>query len=374
MNSSVTEDLHGYHTLLFANLSNTFYGSLGNHDTAPTNDFPRTTAARPDDAKWVYDLLSEDWERWVGPRGATMIQHHSGSYAVVHPGTKLKLIAVNTQFWYRFNFWLYDSDDFQPDPNGVLSFLRDELHSAEVSGQRAWIFGHIPPGAGDAFRDQSNYYDQIIQRFKHTIAGQFFGHTHIDQFHVGYSDYEARTAENAMTFGLVAPSLTPTNGNPAFTVYDVDPDTYEIMDSKVYIANMSEPDYHEKPTWSLLYSARESYGPLVGKLTPSDPLNATFWHKLTDVFVANDTAFELYINRTTRMSHTGPCTGRCKDRVICDIRKMRSEDSCYIPNVEDNLPWHDDERSDGRGDCEGSSVPSILRRLIASDVSLDDLR
>ena len=27
------------------------------------------------------------------------------------------------------------------------------------------------------------------------------------------------------------------DGNPAFTVYDVDPDTYEIMDAKVYIGS-----------------------------------------------------------------------------------------------------------------------------------------
>lgn len=30
------------------------------------------------------------------------------------------------------------------------------------------------------------------------------------------------------------------DGNPAFTVYDVDPDTYDIMDKKVYIG---EPCY-----------------------------------------------------------------------------------------------------------------------------------
>lgn len=29
------------------------------------------------------------------------------------------------------------------------------------------------------------------------------------------------------------------DGNPAFTVYDVDPDTYDIMDAKVYIGKMT---------------------------------------------------------------------------------------------------------------------------------------
>ena len=71
---------------------------------------------------------------------------------------------------------------------------------------------------------------------------------------MAYANYWNRTEETAMNFGLIAPSLTPTSalvsslcpiigpntritldGNPAFTVYDVDPDTYDIMDRKVYI-------------------------------------------------------------------------------------------------------------------------------------------
>ena len=42
----------------------------------------------------------------------------------------------------------------RPDPNGILSFLVSELDSAEKAGQRAWIFGHIPPGSSDMMRDQ----------------------------------------------------------------------------------------------------------------------------------------------------------------------------------------------------------------------------
>ena len=71
---------------------------------------------------------------------------------------------------------------------------------------------------------------------------------------MAYANYWNSTEETAMNFGLIAPSLTPTSalvsslcpiigpntrialdGNPAFTVYDVDPDTYDIMDRKVYI-------------------------------------------------------------------------------------------------------------------------------------------
>ena len=64
------------------------------------------------------------------------------------------------------------------DPNGLFAFMVDQLQAAEDAGQRAWIIGHMPSGKSDFPHDQSNYYDQIIQRYKNTIAGQFFGHSH----------------------------------------------------------------------------------------------------------------------------------------------------------------------------------------------------
>ncbi|KAH8113916.1 sphingomyelin phosphodiesterase [Phellopilus nigrolimitatus] len=392
--STVESRLHGFHEQLFANTSetNTFYGSIGNHDTYPTNDFPRSTSEVVDGAQWVFDLLGSDWERWIGKSGASSALHKSGSYAVVHPGTKLKLISINTQYWYKFNFWVYDSDEFQPDPNDILTFLVSELDAAERAGQRAWIFGHIPPGASDVMRDQSNYYNQIVQRYRHTIAGQFFGHTHHDQFQIAYTNYSDQTAENAMSFGLIAPSLTPTNGNPAFTVYDVDPDTYDIMDAKVYIANMSEPSYQVEPKWEFYYSARASYGPLVASVTPgpyanqsglspSTPLDAAFWHRLTEVFAANDTTFKYYIDHMTRSAPIPhgrrECGEKCRNTTICDIRAMRAENSCYkqgkseiiVPGPGDRIssePGSEFESElDAHNACEGSALPTIMRRLVA---------
>jgi sphingomyelin phosphodiesterase len=85
----------------------------------------------------------------------------------------------------------------RPDPNGVLAFIVEELQAAEDAGQRAWIIAHMPPGRQDTMYDQvchrtmqtiprdpnavfmqSNYFDQIVQRYHNTIAGQFYGHSH----------------------------------------------------------------------------------------------------------------------------------------------------------------------------------------------------
>lgn len=67
------------------------------------------------------------------------------------------------------------------DPNGQLGWLVEELQTAKDNGERVYIVEHAPMGRVDALWDYSDYFDQIIQRYEGTIAGQFFGHTHHDQ-------------------------------------------------------------------------------------------------------------------------------------------------------------------------------------------------
>ncbi|KAG6824753.1 hypothetical protein H0H93_001577, partial [Arthromyces matolae] len=116
----------------------------------------------------------------------------------------------------------------------------------------------MPPGGPDCLHDQSNYFDQIVQRYKNTIAAQFYGHSHQDQFEIAYSDYTKQTEANAVSVAWIAPSLTPrvfmSDGNPAFKTYDIDPDTYEVMDAHVYYADVSSSSFQTSPTWAPYYS------------------------------------------------------------------------------------------------------------------------
>jgi sphingomyelin phosphodiesterase len=52
------------------------------------------------------------------------------------------------------------------------------LQESEDLNERVWIIGHIAPGDNTCFHDYSNYYYQIVDRYSHVIAAQFFGHTH----------------------------------------------------------------------------------------------------------------------------------------------------------------------------------------------------
>ncbi|KAJ6450148.1 sphingomyelin phosphodiesterase [Mycena sanguinolenta] len=360
--SEATTDLHAFDEQMASKLTAPIFPSIGNHDTAPVNEFARTTSNTANNSQFVFDTQSAGWERWIGPAAAFQVDHNSGSYWAKVPGLNLRIIAVNTQYWYKQNLWLYDSDVVQPDPNGIIAFLVDALQGAEDAGERAWIIGHIPLGKEDTMHDQSNYYDQVLQRYINTIAGQFFGHSHKDQFEIAYSNYSEQTAANAVSVGLIGPALTPTSGNPAFKFYDIDPDTFSVMDSSVIFTNISDPEFQVRPTWGLYYSARETYGPLVG-LAPDEPLSPAFWHNLTEVFAVNETAFQMFNTFLSRGGAVTACDADCQNNTICDMRAFRSQDNCDIPASGFQFRRRS-TTSHEHGACEGSGLAHLLSSMV----------
>ncbi|KAJ7153824.1 sphingomyelin phosphodiesterase [Mycena filopes] len=366
--TDASADIHDFNAEMASKLTAPIFPSLGS-DTSPVNLFARSTSDTANNSQWVFDIQSADWERWIKAGAASQVDHHSGSYSALVSGTNLRIMAVNTQYWYKQNFWLYDSDVVQPDPNGIIAFMVDQLQAAEDAGERMWIIGHIPIGGGDLL---SNYFDQVLQRYKNTVAAQFFGHTHGDQFQIAYSNYSDQTAQTAVSAALIGPALTPntlmpsSGGNPAFKVYDIDPDTYEVMDSSIFFTNASDAHFQIKPRWSLYYSARETYGPLVG-LSPHEPLSPAFWHNLTEVFERNDTAFEMYrtfINRGGEVVNA--CDATCKNTTICDLRAFRSENNCDIPTPGFSLRRRSGGASHESDACEGTGVARIFSNMVSA--------
>ncbi|GAA5835842.1 hypothetical protein JCM5353_003368 [Sporobolomyces roseus] len=320
------------------------YPVIGNHDVAPVNAFPRMTSPNGDASQWVFDIAAKDWKKWIGHKAAEQVRTMSGCYSRVHPGTDLKIISINTNYWYKQNFWLYDSDVPIWDPNGILTWLASELDLAERLGQRAWLIGHMPFGKVDAMRDQSNYANQIFQRYQNTIAAHFYGHSHVDEFEIAYPDYDDRTAETANGIAFISGALTPTSGNPVFRIYDIDPDTYEVMDFRPIFTNKTDPSFQFGPKWETYYSARTSYGSYLDPPHPAEAsLNATFWHRVTEVFERNETVFQLFNTRLSRGGKVEDCSGPiCKKNTICMLRSMRSESNCAV--IQPGLSFKDQKR------------------------------
>ncbi|KAH6611405.1 sphingomyelin phosphodiesterase [Trichoderma cornu-damae] len=305
------------------------YGTAGNHEANPTNAFPPKSISNS--SQWVYDALSDEWTRWVGVAEESEIEN-IGAYSTKYPNGNLRIISLNTNFYYRMNFWLY-RETMEQDPDGQIEWLVSELDAAERAGERVYIIGHMPLGEGDAFHAGSNYIDQVVNRYSSTIAAMFFGHTHVDHFEIGYSNYSSRDASHAVMTSYICPSLTPTSGMPSFRVYDVDPDTFGVLDATTYIADMTDAAFQTTgPVWTRYYSAKEAYG---SKLSPpvTDPsaeLTPAFWHNVTALFDSDSNVFNQYISFKSRGWDVAACTGDCKTQELCRLRAARSEDNCVV--------------------------------------------
>lgn len=353
------------------------YAVVGNHDSCPVDSFPPaavdTTYAA--ETQLFYDELSSDIESWVGSTAAAQVSSNYGSYSVVDSTTGLRIISINTNFWYKSNYWMYE-ETMESDPSGMLTWLASELEAAEAAGERVWILGHMPLGSSDAFRDQSYYFDTIIQRFSATVSAVFYGHTHKDEWQLAYSNYSDPTASTATMMSYIAPALTPTSGNPTFRVYDVDPATFGVLDVTTYYANISSPSYQTTgPAWARLYSAKEAYGAALGVTDPAAELTPAFWHNVTALFEADDDAFQAYVARKTRGYDVSACAGDCKTAEICQLRAAQAQYNCIAVTPGINLRRRrrrglgEGSVQDGHEDhaCESSASPPVLSSIYSDE-------
>lgn len=359
------------------------YAVVGNHDSCPVDSFPPaavdTTYAA--ETQLFYTTLSEDVAGWLGSSAAAAVADNYGSYSVVDATTGLRLLSINTNFWYKSNYWMYETT-MEADPSGLLAWLAGELEAAETAGERVWLMGHMPLGSSDTFHDQSYYFDTIVQRYAGTIAAVFYGHTHKDEFEIAYANYSQPTADTATMMSYIAPALTPTSGNPTFRVYDVDPVTFGILDMTTYYANISSPTYNQDgPTWEALYSVKATYGAALGYTDPAAELTPAFWHNVTALFEDDDAVFQAYYARKTRDYSTATCTGDCKTAEICQLRAAQAQYNCVAVTPGINLKKRKSEkRADGEAEygevvtdahddhaCESSAVAPVMSSIYSDE-------
>lgn len=203
-----------------------------------------------------------------------------------------------------------------------------ELQQAEDEGERVWIIGHVLSGwdGSNPMPNPTNLFYQIVDRYSpHVIANVFFGHTHEDQFMVYYANNgTVRDATTALTTGWITPSITPlTNLNSAFRMYEVDTGDFNIYDAYTFYSNVSSyPSLTETgPTFTFEYSTRDTYGPAAGWDSEA-PLNATFWHRVTEAMERDLSLVSLHNTFQGRMSVKTPnCTNTaCQAAKICYMR------------------------------------------------------
>jgi hypothetical protein len=236
---------------------------------------------------------------------------------------------MNTDFWYKSNFYNFIDVD-NPDVSGTFDFMIKELQAAEDAGERVWILGHVLSGwdGSNPVPNPTDLFYQIVDRYSPpVIANIFFGHTHEDEFMIYYSNNgTAQTAENALTTGWIGPSVTPlTNFNSGYRMYEVDTGTFDVYEAYTWYADVNSFSTLDTstagPTFEFEYSTRETYGTPIGWPTDA-PLNATFWHRVTEAMELNITMVEQFNTYQGKSSFKSPkCTSsQCAVAKICYMR------------------------------------------------------
>ncbi|XP_076130134.1 sphingomyelin phosphodiesterase [Alosa pseudoharengus] len=302
------------------------YPAVGNHESTPVNSFPPPFIHGNRSSHWLYDTMAEEWAVWLPPQALHTIRR-AGFYTVqIQPG--LRLVSLNMNFCARENYWLMVNST---DPADQLQWLVHILQESENKGEKVHIIGHIPPGLCLASWSW-NYY-HIVNRYEGTITGQFFGHTHIDEFQMFYDE---ETMTRPLGVSYIAPSVTTfVNLNPGYRVYYVDgnyPDSSRfVLDHETYILNLTEANNRPNPAsplsaaapdpnpkWTLLYRASKAYG--LTSLFPSD------WHGLIQTFLQDDRYFQTYWYLMHKGHVSEPCKDTCKTANICFLRSSRYQE------------------------------------------------
>lgn len=339
------EEMVTYQTFKAQMGNSPIYATLGNHDSLPeaynTPNSINNSSGPSNIFSWNYQLLSSMWadDGWISNTTAQYAANHYGAYATV-TAQGLKIISINTDFWYVDNIFNYYNMT-NPDNSGVLTFLADELQKSEDVNQRVWIIGHVLSGydGTNSLPNPTALFYSIVRRFSpSTIAGIFFGHTHEDQLMI-YYDYLSNStlASNCsaiirntsavdytkpLAVGYIGPSITPLTGNNAgWVLLEVDAETFSVVNSQTYFANVSESNTWTTPIWEFEYDTREIYDP--NSTWPANaPLDGTFWHGVTENMLANNSIVEVYNLLETKSSVvTESCsTKACAEQKVCYIR------------------------------------------------------
>ncbi|KDN35861.1 hypothetical protein K437DRAFT_67526 [Tilletiaria anomala UBC 951] len=331
------------------------YSAIGNHDSVPS-DFASPNSlldGRGKQFSWDWNNVARLFrtEGWItDPKKLKEVKTHYAGYSVKH-SDDLRIITLNTDMWYKGNYFNFINTS-NPDSSNMLRFLTDELVKAEAANEKVWIIGHVLTGwsGTNGLKDPTNLFYQIVERFSpYTIRGIFFGHTHEDQFSVMYAkNGTTRATVDALNVAYMGPSITPgTNVNPSFRIYDVDPLTWQVLDYHQYYTQAADfltlPHSGHGPVWSLLYSARATFGNFSASvaagsytapvqlnednLWPQDvPLNGSYWAAVTDEMSARPELVTLHTRLSGRNSPRSPtCTeAACIAAKICYMRSGSS--------------------------------------------------
>ncbi|CAL4147603.1 unnamed protein product, partial [Meganyctiphanes norvegica] len=287
------------------------FPALGNHESAPVNSFPPPFVNGNSSVDYLYKELSRHWLHWLPNHTSSTIDKGAFYSVLIKPG--FRIISLNMNFCNNLNWWLLVNST---DPAQELQWLVFELQGAEERGEVVHILGHIPPGKWDCLQVWSANYYTIVNRYESTITGQFFGHTHYDEFELFF---DSREPHRATSIAYIAPSVTTYVGlNPGYRIYTIEGD-YEdsrkmVLDHATWVMDLNTANNrNSSPKWYHLYSAKADYN--MGNLSPLE------WDNLVTRMIQDPDTFDKFYGHFWKNSPVRhPCDKVCKHNILCQLR------------------------------------------------------
>ncbi|CAG4993116.1 unnamed protein product [Parnassius apollo] len=283
--------------------------TIGNHESQPTNQFaPPTVTAPKLNTTWLYEALLNKWDYYLTNEAKATFRVRGDFSRLVKPG--LRVISLNTNMAYKYNWWLV----YDPlEPKRHLDWLVQELYKAELAGEKVHILTHIPPGVHDFPYVWTREYNRIVNRFSSTIAAEFNGHVHSDEFKIFYSLSDGRPINVAWGGGG---ATAYSNYNLNYKIATFDPSTFEPQNIVNYVYNLTEanltPD--RRPHWFQLYDMKNDFA--ISNLNPE-----TMDRLVHRMVTTNTNLLDLYSAYYSKLSDTRwPfCNSECKLDNLCKI-------------------------------------------------------
>lgn len=248
----------------YLNYTGPIYPVLGNHEGVPTDMFDFVLN------RWVFEVFADIWKDYLTPEAYRNMSSY-GYYHMKHLDTDLRIIGTfsmvyDTQNWYTL--------PNHTDPLDHLKFLEETLELCEHNGEVAYLIGHIPPGDIFTLSQWSKRFQALVNRFTNVIRGQFYGHTHYDEFKnvKSFRDDEL----SAGTVWAVGSLTSYPRKNPGLRIWEVDAETWHLWDyeqHRMYVnetnkeadkvrqkSNYTEEELRRTGKWQLAYKFLDYYG------------------------------------------------------------------------------------------------------------------
>lgn len=288
----------------------------GNHEFDPMNTQDFDLAKDP-----VIDLIGEVWNHWMTPEvNKEYIENSYFSYdAVTHPDTtpkfkrkmeKTRIIALNTQNCYFYNFFLFGQMN---DPGQELDWLENLLREMEKNGEVGIIIGHMSSGVADCLTNVSGRLKILLDRFQHIVRLSLYGHTHDEEFEV------IRSVGDNKPIGVnhIAPSITTFTGrNPSFRAITLDVKTKLPVKIETYTLDIVKANKDDQfAEFTLHHELSEDYG--IPDLSPKSMFDVTTRFK-TDEKLALKYKYNMSAGgRNSKAVLEKGCDEKCRRMLSC---------------------------------------------------------